>query len=149
MRAVIQRVSSANVTVDQEKVGSIGIGVLVLAGVEKGDDEDDASYLANKIVGLRIFPDSNDKMNRSLLDIEGEILVVSQFTLLGDVRKGRRPSFLDAANPELGHELYEVLVDRFKAAGLKVATGIFQADMKVELVNDGPVTILVDSKKRF
>ena len=149
MRAVVQRVSSASVTVDSSVVGSITHGVLVLAGVEKGDSVDDVKYVSNKILGLRIFPDENDKMNLSLSDIGGQVLVVSQFTLLGDVRKGRRPSFVAAAHPELGKELYETLVSDFETSGITVATGIFQADMKVELVNDGPVTILIDSKKSF
>ena len=149
MRAVVQRVSSASVSVDNEVVGAIGAGVLVLVGVEQRDTVADVKYLANKVVGLRIFPDREDKMNLSLVDFEGEILAVSQFTLLGDVRKGRRPSFVSAANPEQGKDLYAELVSEFKATGLKVATGIFQADMKVALVNDGPVTILIDSKKLF
>ncbi len=150
MRVVVQRVSEASVDVAGETVGKIGRGLVVLAGVAHGDTEKDVDYIANKIVGLRVFADPDDKMNLSLNDIGGEVLVVSQFTLLGDVRKGRRPSFVGAAEPEVGKRLYEALVATLTAMGAaKVATGIFQADMKVSLINDGPVTILLDSQKSF
>jgi D-tyrosyl-tRNA(Tyr) deacylase len=149
MRAVIQRVSRAKVTVDAETVGQIENGLLVLLGVSKADAEVDADYLAEKITGLRIFEDANEKMNLSVMDIHGEVLVVSQFTLYGDMRRGRRPSFDDAAPPERARELYEYFVTRMRAAGIKCKTGQFQATMKVELVNEGPVTILLDSTKLF
>jgi D-tyrosyl-tRNA(Tyr) deacylase len=149
MRAVIQRVSRAQVAVANEIVGQIANGLLVLLGVSKADSEADADYLADKIVGLRIFEDANEKMNLSVVDIRGEVLVVSQFTLYGDVRRGKRPSFDDAAPSERARELYEYFVGRIKAAGLKCETGQFQATMKVELVNEGPVTILLDSGKAF
>jgi D-tyrosyl-tRNA(Tyr) deacylase len=149
MRAVIQRVSRAKVTVDAETVGQIENGLLVLLGVSKADAEVDADYLAEKITGLRIFEDANEKMNLSVMDIHGEVLVVSQFTLYGDMRRGRRPSFDDAAPPERARELYEYFVTRMRAAGIKCETGRFQATMKVELVNEGPVTILLDSTKLF
>jgi D-tyrosyl-tRNA(Tyr) deacylase len=149
MRAVIQRVSRAKVTVDAETLGQIENGLLVLLGVSKADAEVDADYLAEKITGLRIFEDANEKMNLSVMDIHGEVLVVSQFTLYGDMRRGRRPSFDDAAPPERARELYEYFVTRMRAAGIKCETGRFQATMKVELVNEGPVTILLDSTKLF
>ena len=149
MRAVIQRVKSASVTVDGKIVGKIGKGLLVLLGVSNDDSEKDASYLVEKTLNLRIFEDSNHKMNLSLLDITGEILVVSQFTLYGDTRKGRRPSFIDAAPPEKANRLYEYFVSKICELRLQVETGRFQAMMDVELVNDGPVTILLDSKKNF
>ena len=149
MRAVVQRVSQASVKVEQSIVGEIGRGLLVLVGVEKEDQLTDAQYIAEKIVGLRIFPDDDDKMNLSVADIGAEVLIVSQFTLLGDVRKGRRPSFINAAAPEIGNELYEKCAMFIRESGLRVATGQFQADMKVTLLNDGPVTILLDSRKRF
>ena len=149
MRAVIQRVSSASVMVANEIVGQVGQGTLILLGVEQGDVEQDAKYLADKTAGLRIFADEDDKMNKSLLDIEGEALVVSQFTLLGDVRKGRRPSFIKAAGPDEGNRLYLCFVNYQRQHGITVATGQFQTDMEVALVNDGPVTILLDSKKLF
>jgi D-tyrosyl-tRNA(Tyr) deacylase len=149
MRAVIQRVNRAKVTVDAETVGQIENGLLVLLGVSKADAEVDADYLAEKIAGLRIFEDANEKMNLSVTDIHGEVLVVSQFTLYGDVRRGRRPSFDDAASPERARELYEYFIGRMRAAGIKCETGRFQATMKVELVNEGPVTILLDSTKLF
>lgn len=149
MRAVIQRVSSASVTVADEVVGKIEQGVMVLLGVEQGDADQDAKYIADKIAGLRIFADDDDKMNKSLVDINGAALVVSQFTLLGDVRKGRRPSFIHAAGPDEGNRLYLHCVDCLKQQGITVETGQFQADMQVALVNDGPVTILLDSKKLF
>jgi D-tyrosyl-tRNA(Tyr) deacylase len=149
MRAVVQRVSRASVRVAAAVTGEIGRGLLVLLGVKGNDSEKEADYLAEKIANLRIFPDERDKMNLSVLDISGAILVVSQFTLYGDCRKGRRPSYNDAAPPELAERLYEYLVGRLKKCSLKVATGRFQAMMAVELVNDGPVTILLDSDKQF
>lgn len=149
MRAVIQRVSSANVVVDHKVVGEIDKGFLVLLGVEDQDTIQDVEYMAEKVVNLRIFEDDNGKMNLSLLNIEGQLLVVSQFTLLGDCRKGRRPSFVNAAEPLKANELYLKFVEKCKSYGITVQTGIFQADMKVNLCNDGPVTMLVDSKKNF
>jgi len=149
MRAVIQRVSSASVTVADQIVGQVAQGVMILLGVEQGDVEQDAKYLADKTAGLRIFADEDDKMNKSIIDIGGEALVVSQFTLLGDVRKGRRPSFIKAAGPEEGKRLYLCFIEYLKQHPLTVATGQFQADMQVALVNDGPITILLDSKKLF
>ena len=147
MRAVIQRVSRAKVTVAGETVGEIGAGMLVLLGVSDNDDEAAADYLAGKTIGLRIFDDAAGKMNLSIQDISGGMLVVSQFTLYGDVRRGKRPSFDDAAKPELANRLYEYFVSKIRAAGVKCETGKFQAMMDVELVNDGPVTILLDSEK--
>ena len=149
MRAVIQRVTRASVVVDQKTTGEIGIGLLVLLGVEKEDTETDLKYVFNKTIGLRVFPDDEGKMNRSVIDVSGKLLVVSQFTLLGDVRKGKRPSFINAADPELATRLYESFIELGTSSGIDVQTGIFQADMAVELVNDGPVTIMVDSRKRF
>lgn len=149
MRAIVQRVSRASVTVDGQVVGQIERGLLVLLGVGQSDTEADADYLAEKICGLRIFEDENEKMNLSVLDVGGAVLAVSQFTLYGDVRKGKRPSFDAAARPERAKELYEYFVSQVKAKGLRCETGIFQAMMKVELVNDGPVTILLDSTKAF
>lgn len=149
MRAVIQRVSQASVTVDQSIVGEIGVGLLVLVGVENGDTDADARYIADKVVGLRVFADEDGKMNLSVADLNAQVLIVSQFTLLGDVRKGRRPSFISAAAPEIGNELYEACAAMIREADIKVATGQFQADMKVALVNDGPVTILLDSGRSF
>ena len=149
MRAVIQRVKSASVIVEGEIVGEIGKGLLVLLGVSNDDLEKDADYLVEKSLKLRIFEDSDDRMNLSLLDISGEILVVSQFTLYGDTRKGRRPSFIDAAPPEKANRLYEYFVSEIRNKLLRVETGKFQAMMDVALVNDGPVTILLDSKKIF
>ena len=149
MRACVQRVSRASVTIDDEVVGQIDRGLLVLLGVAKVDGEDDARQLADKVCELRIFADDDGKMNRSLLDIHGEMLVVSQFTLMGDYRKGRRPSFIDAAPPELGEQLYESFVAAVAARGIEVATGRFRAMMDVMLVNDGPVTILLDTRKHF
>ena len=149
MRAVIQRVSRARVTVTGEVIGEIGAGLLVLLGVSKDDDESAADYLAEKTLGLRIFEDEAGKMNLSVQDISGEVLVVSQFTLYGDVRRGKRPSFDDAAKPELANHLYEYFVAKLRAAGVKCATGRFQAMMDVELVNAGPVTILLDSARGF
>ena len=150
MRAVIQRAARADVVVNGVTVGSIGRGIVILLGVGQGDTADDADYLADKAVGLRIFPDAEDKMNLSVLDISGAALVVSQFTLYGDVRRGKRPSFSDAAAPEQAKALYEHFVARLKALGLpQVATGEFQAMMDVTLTNAGPVTILLDSRKTF
>jgi len=149
MRAVIQRVSRASVTVDGKVVGQIGRGLLVLLGVATSDDESAAEYLAEKTVGLRIFEDAEGKMNLACADIRGAVLVVSQFTLYGDVRKGKRPSFDRAAHPEEAKRLYEHFVLRIRASGLQCETGTFQAMMDVELVNDGPVTILLDSDKQF
>ena len=149
MRAVVQRVSRAKVSVGKEIVGEIGRGVLVLLGVSVRDSDKDAVYLADKVLNLRIFEDAEDKMNRSLLDIKGQLLVVSQFTLYGDATRGRRPSFIDAAPPERANRLYESFVTEARKLVSKVATGRFQAMMDVELVNDGPVTILLDSEKKF
>ena len=149
MRAVVQRVSHAQVTVEGKITGQIGLGVLVLLGVAREDTETDAKYLAEKICGLRIFEDEQGKMNRGVADVGGSVLAVSQFTLYGDVRRGKRPSFDAAAAPEMARALYEFFVEKVRAAGLRCETGQFQAMMKVELVNEGPVTILVDSRKGF
>jgi D-tyrosyl-tRNA(Tyr) deacylase len=147
MRAVVQRVSRAKVAVGAEIVGEIGIGLLVLLGVGRDDSRSDADYLADKIIGLRICEDAAGKMNLSVAEVNGALLVVSQFTLYGDARRGKRPSFDAAAPPELARELYEYLVERVRASGLRCETGRFQETMQVELVNDGPVTILLDSAK--
>jgi D-tyrosyl-tRNA(Tyr) deacylase len=149
MRAVIQRVSEASVRVEGGVVGRIGAGLLVLLGVGQGDGEDDADYLAEKTLNLRIFPDAAGQMNRSVTDIGGGILVVSQFTLYGDVRRGRRPGYSSAAAPEEANRLYERFVARLRPSGLPVATGVFRAMMDVALVNQGPVTLLLDSRKAF
>jgi D-tyrosyl-tRNA(Tyr) deacylase len=150
MRAVVQRVSEALVSVSARSVGEIGKGLLVFLGVGGDDNEGDADYLAEKIAGLRIFADDQDKMNRSAADLHAEVMVISQFTLYGDVRRGKRPSFSDAAPPESARALYEYFVRRLSALGVsKVATGEFQAMMDVSLVNAGPVTILLDSRKTF
>ena len=149
MRAVVQRVSRAKVTVNGWTSGEIGHGLLVLLGVGHEDTEADASYLAEKIAGLRIFEDAEGKMNRSVADVGGSVLAVSQFTLYGDVRRGKRPSFDAAAPPEQARQLYEFFVERVQAAGLRCETGRFQEMMQVELVNEGPVTILLDSGKGF
>lgn len=149
MRAVIQRVSWAKVTVGSEVTGEIGAGLLVLLGVGQNDAQTDADYLAVKTAGLRIFEDAEGKMNRAVGEVEGSVLVVSQFTLYGDVRKGRRPSFDAAAPPQKARELYEYFVGRIRAAGLRCETGRFQEMMRVELLNEGPVTILLDSGKTF
>ena len=146
MKAVIQRVTEAAVTVGHETVGSTGKGLLVLLGVGKGDTEPDADYLADKAVNLRIFQDENGKMNRSLLETEGEMLVVSQFTLLGNCAKGRRPSFVEAADPKTAETLYQRFVHMVQSRGIGVQTGIFGAMMAVSLVNDGPVTLILESK---
>lgn len=149
MRAVVQRVREASVVVEELTVGAIDQGLMVLLGVARDDAPRDAAYLAEKTAGLRIFEDDEGKMNRSVEEIGGGILVVSQFTLLGDCRKGRRPGFTDAAPPELADQLYEDYVTTLRARGITVATGVFRADMQVHLVNDGPVTMLLDSRKQF
>jgi D-aminoacyl-tRNA deacylase len=149
MRAVVQRVKEANVAVNGETIGAIGKGLVLLLGIGEEDTQADAKYLVDKIAGLRIFADDEDKMNLSLVDVGGEVLVISQFTLFGDVRKGRRPSFIKAARPELAVPLYETVIALFSDIGVAVATGEFQAMMDVSLVNEGPVTILLDSKKMF
>ncbi len=149
MRAVVQRVSHARVTVGNEVVGEIGRGLLVLLAVGHEDTEASADYLSDKIVGLRVFEDDSGKMNKAVGEAGGKVLVVSQFTLYGDVRRGKRPSFDGAAPPETARTLYEYLVERIRAAGLACETGEFQEMMQVELVNDGPVTILLDSSKAF
>jgi D-aminoacyl-tRNA deacylase len=149
MRAVVQRVSRARVTVNGETAGEIGLGLLVLLGVGAGDTRADADYLAEKTVGLRIFEDAGGKMNLSVAEVGGALLVVSQFTLYGDARRGKRPSFDAAAPPEQARELYEYFVQKVCAAGLSCETGRFQETMQVELVNEGPVTILLDSAKTF
>ena len=149
MRAVIQRVERASVSVEGEIRGQIGAGFLVLIGVEEGDGDADFRYIAEKVPNLRVFEDEQGKMNRSLLDVGGELLAVSQFTLLGDARGGRRPSFITAARPETADPRYERLVADWRARGIRVETGVFGAHMKVSLVNDGPVTILLDSRRRF
>jgi len=146
MRAVVQRVSRARVVVDQEVVGQIGRGLVVLLGVARGDTVEQARWLADKIVGLRVFADDEGKMNRCLADVGGEALVVSQFTLYGDCQKGRRPSFIDAAPPEIAIPLYEEFLVAVRALGIPTATGRFGAMMQVELVNDGPVTLILESK---
>ncbi|MDH3837125.1 MAG: D-aminoacyl-tRNA deacylase [Desulfobacterales bacterium] len=145
MRAVVQRVKQSSVKTNGEMVGRIGQGLLVLLGVAKGDRAEDADYLANKILNLRIFEDEDGKMNRSLLEIGGELLAVSQFTLLADCRKGRRPSFIAAAEPGKATELYEKFVERVRQTGVAVQTGRFRAMMEVALINDGPVTIIIES----
>ena len=145
MRAVIQRVKKSSVSINNEIIGEIGHGLLVLLGVAKGDDTGNAEYLADKITNLRIFEDENNKMNRSLLETRGEMLVVSQFTLLGDCRKGRRPSFVNAAEPDKANNLYEHFVNQVRRNGIQVKTGQFRAMMDVSLINDGPVTLIVES----
>lgn len=145
MRLVVQRVSRASVTIDGEIVGSIGKGLLVLVGIREGDGEKEIEFFADKLVNLRIFPDADDKMNLSLVDVGGEILVVSQFTLYGDCKKGRRPSFIDAAGPDVAIPIYEQFVERLRQKGVSVETGRFGAMMDVELVNDGPVTLILES----
>src|SRR5271154_1139416 len=149
MRVVVQRVSRAQVSVNGEITGEIGMGLLVLLGVGREDTEADAAYLAGKICGLRVFEDEQGKMNRSVQDVGGSVLVVSQFTLYGDVRRGKRPSFDAAAPPEKARQLYEFFVEQIRATGLRCETGRFQEMMNVELVNEGPVTILLDSGKGF
>lgn len=146
MRAVVQRVTEASVTVNGEKVSQIGPGLLVLLGVGKGDTEKDVDWMADKLPNLRIFEDEQGKMNKSLLDTTKQLIVVSQFTLYGDARKGRRPSFIEAMEPDEARRLYELCCDRIAALGVTVGRGVFRAEMKVGLVNDGPVTILLDSR---
>jgi len=148
MKALLQRVSHSTVSAGEEEIGSIDRGLLVLVGVAIGDGEEDINYLLKKIFNLRIFPDSEGHFDRSLLDIDGELLLVSQFTLLADTGKGRRPSFSEAAPPEEAKRLFELFVEKATASDLKVATGRFQAYMAVELINDGPVTIILDSHQR-
>jgi len=149
MRAVVQRVTSASVTVDGEVVGRIGRGFLVLLGVAHDDEQADVVYTAQKLVGLRVFEDDDGKLNRSLTEVGGAMLIVSQFTLYGDCRKGRRPSFIEAAPPEKADLFYQQVVAEVRGQGIVVETGRFQAQMQVELVNDGPVTLLIDSRKAF
>jgi len=148
MRAVVQRVSQASVSTDDGIVGQIGRGLVVLVGIASGDETADIEYIASKIRELRVFPDDNGKMNRSLADAGGQLLVVSQFTLMGDVRRGRRPAFDGAAPPDLARTTFEALLERLRAGG-PVETGVFQAHMDVALNNDGPVTVLLDSRRAF
>ncbi|MBF7095883.1 D-aminoacyl-tRNA deacylase [Alkalibacter mobilis] len=147
MRAIVQRVNKASVEVDEKTVGSIKKGILVFLGIKKEDQISDMEYIADKLINLRIFEDENDKMNKSVKDINGEILIVSQFTLYGDCRKGRRPSFIEAAPPFEARELYDKIVLNLKKSGLNIQQGVFQAHMDVCLVNDGPVTLMLDSEK--
>lgn len=149
MRAVVQKVTSSRVSVDGEVKGSIGAGFTVLIGVEDGDTEKDARYIADKITGLRIFEDEEDKLNLSIEDVGGEILAISQFTLLADARKGRRPGFTKAARPEQANELYQTVIGMIREKGIHVEEGVFQTHMVVDIRNDGPVTILLDSHKLF
>lgn len=149
MRAVVQRVSSASVTVAGKVTGQIGRGFLVLLGIATDDAQEDLIYLAQKVVGLRVFEDADGKMNLSIGEVGGAMLVVSQFTLYGDCRKGRRPGFTDAARPEVAEPLYRAFVAEVRGQGIVVETGQFQAEMQVSLVNDGPVTLLIDSRKQF
>ncbi|HNT29425.1 MAG TPA: D-aminoacyl-tRNA deacylase [bacterium] len=147
MKAVIQRVSQASVTVNGQVTGQINEGLLILLGIKSGDHEKQADWLADKIVNLRIFPDAEDKMNRSLLDVQGEALIISQFTLYGDCERGRRPSFVEAARPEEAQPLYDYFVKQIHDCGIRTATGVFQAMMDVTLTNSGPVTIIVETKQ--
>ena len=147
MRAVVQRVSEADVTVNGKQTGKVGAGLCVLLGVGSGDTERDAEWLADKIVNLRIFEDGDGKMNRSLLEVGGGALIVSQFTLYGDCRKGRRPSFTEAASAEEGNRLYEYFVEQVKSSGVETACGVFQTHMSVKIVNDGPVTLILDTRQ--
>jgi D-tyrosyl-tRNA(Tyr) deacylase len=149
VRGVVQRVKRAKVSVHEKAIGQIDHGIMLLLGVEEDDEEKDLEYMCDKVVNLRIFEDEEGKMNKSVLDVCGSILVVSQFTLLGDARKGRRPSFIQAARPEKAVPMYEKFIENMRKMGLNTQTGEFGADMQVELVNDGPVTILLDSKKTF
>lgn len=149
MRAVVQRVSRSSVSVDNVVIGSVEKGLTVLLGVESGDTEKDVDYMVDKIINLRIFEDEDEIMNFSLLDVKGEMLAISQFTLLGDCRKGRRPSYKNAARPGDANALYESFVEKSRAKDVRVETGKFQADMTVDIVNDGPVTLLIDSNKTF
>ena len=149
MRAVVQRVSLSSVSVDNEVVGKIDKGLMVLLGVTHDDTQEDVKYLVEKISNLRIFEDDQDKMNLSLIDVGGELLAISQFTLYGDCRKGRRPNFTQAAKPDIANDLYEKFVKQAKDLGINVQTGSFGAHMVVDIVNDGPVTMIIDSKKNF
>ena len=149
MRAVVQRVTESSVTVDGQITGATDEGLVVLIGVEEGDTDKDAGYIADKVSGLRIFEDENEKMNLSVKDVGGSILAISQFTLLGDVRKGKRPSFITAEDPEIANRLYQQDCENIRNQGIKVETGIFQAHMLVKINNNGPVTILLDSRKTF
>ncbi|GMG97827.1 D-aminoacyl-tRNA deacylase [Tepidimicrobium xylanilyticum] len=149
MRAVVQRVAKANVKVKGNVVGEISKGLLVFLGVGEDDSEKDLEYMVDKVLGLRIFEDENNKMNLSVMDIGGELLVVSQFTLYGDVRKGKRPSFTSSAYPELAEEIYEQFIEKCREKGIRTEKGVFGAHMEVSILNDGPVTILIDSKKVF
>jgi D-tyrosyl-tRNA(Tyr) deacylase len=149
MRAVVQRVKKSHVEIEDQIVGQIGHGLTVLLGVEEDDEQADGLYLAEKIANLRIFEDADGKMNASLLDVGGALLVISQFTLMGDARRGRRPSFSKAARPEKAIPLYEDFITKMREKGIVVETGVFQADMTVHIANDGPVTLLLDSKKGF
>ena len=149
MKALLQRVNGASVSIAGKEVGRIGRGLVVFLGVANGDTERDAQYLVQKIINLRIFADADEKFNLSALDINGELLLVSQFTLLADTRKGRRPSFTEAAPPERAEELFEYFVEQARASGLKVATGLFQQYMQVEIHNDGPVTVILDSREKL
>jgi D-tyrosyl-tRNA(Tyr) deacylase len=149
MRAVVQRVSTASVTVDGQVTGEIAAGLCVLVGVGQGDSDEDAHWLADKVVDLRIFEDDQGKMNRSLLDVGGGLLAISQFTLFGDSRKGTRPGFIDAARPEIAQPLYACFCDHARSRGVQVREGVFRATMQVRIVNEGPVTLLLDSKKLF
>ena len=146
MKLVVQRVSHASVTVEDEVVGKINEGLMILIGAKKGDTEKDVDFCVEKALNLRIFSDENDKMNLSVKDIQGELLLISQFTLYGNTSHGRRPDFIEAESPERANELYELFVEKAKQSGLKVQTGVFRADMKVELLNNGPVTLIVESK---
>jgi D-tyrosyl-tRNA(Tyr) deacylase len=149
MRSVIQRVKNASVSVDGKTVGEITAGLLVLLAVGQEDSAADMTWMVDKLVGLRIFEDEEGKMNRSVLEVGGEILMISQFTLYGDCRKGKRPSFISAAPPELAKHLFEQTVEETRKRGVKVETGVFQAEMEVSLINHGPVTIMLDSEKKF
>ena len=148
MKLVVQRVSHASVTVEGEIVGKINEGLMILIGAKKGDTEKDVEYCVEKALNLRIFTDENDKMNLSVKDIQGELLLISQFTLYGDTSHGRRPSFIEAEEPEHANELYELFIEKAKESGLKVEKGIFGADMKVELLNNGPVTLILESPEK-
>jgi D-aminoacyl-tRNA deacylase len=149
VRAVVQRVKKSAVEVDDRQVGVIGQGILVFLGVGQDDGQEDVDYMAEKISNLRIFEDNDGKMNLSLLDVQGEALIISQFTLFGDCRKGRRPNFMEAASPDKAIELYDKFVQKVKAMGVNTQEGIFQAHMYVDILNDGPVTLILDSKKNF
>ncbi len=149
MRAVVQRVKKSSVTVAGDVTGKIDKGLMVLIGVEEGDGDKDAAYIADKITGLRIFEDEDEKMNLSVTDVKGDVLAVSQFTLLGDARKGRRPGFTKAAKPEEANRLYRKVIENIQKQGIHVEEGVFQTEMLVEIHNDGPVTILLDSNKNF